>query len=78
MPTLIKISSTVVDRVSKLDLNTKLNDLNVDRNGISKDLNYMMRITNVSSIDKKSKEIIKERMNSINLILESYQKSLGP
>jgi len=77
-PTLIKISSSVVDKVSKLDLNTKLSDLNVERNGIAKDINYMDRITNVSSIDKKSKEIIKERTESINLRLESFQKSLVP
>lgn len=77
-PTLIKISSTIVDKVSKLDLNTSLSELNVERNGIAKDINYMERITNVSSIDKKSKEIIKERADAINQRLESFQKSLVP
>ena len=77
-PTLIKISTNVVDRVSKLDLNTNLNDINADKNSISKDVNYMERITNVSSIDKKSKEIIKERIDDINSNLERYQKTLAP
>ena len=54
-PTLSKISKNVVQKVSKLDLNSKIKDLNVDQNGISKDINYMERITNVSSIDQKSK-----------------------
>ena len=77
-PTLIKISTNVVDRVSKLDLNTNLNDINADKNSISKDVNYMERITNVSSIDKKSKEIIKERIDDINKNLDRYQKTLAP
>ena len=77
-PTLIKISKNVVQKVSKLDLNSKVKDLNTDQNGISKDVNYMERITNVSSIDQKSKIVIKERLEELKDTLNRYQKSLGP
>ena len=75
-PTLVKISNNVVQKVSKLDLNSRVKDLNTDQNGISKDVNYMERITNVSSIDQKSKVIIKDRLESINESLIAYQKTL--
>ena len=77
-PTVIKISNTIVEKISKLDLNSKINDLNSEQDNISKDVNYILRITNVSSIDAKSKTIIKERVDSIIESLDNYKNSLAP